>query len=116
MLGIHLPVTELAIALSAITLGLVIVFSFKAHLVLASIIVGIFGLFHGHAHGTEMPQASNALAYGTGFVVSTGLLHLAGILVGEFRRLESGKYLIRGLGACISLIGIYFVTLNYGLL
>ena len=54
----------------------------RAPLVLAAVMVGAFAVFHGHAHGTELPQAASPLAYSAGFVISTGLLHLAGVAFG----------------------------------
>ena len=66
------------------------------------------GLFHGHAHGTELPEGQSGLLYSIGFVVSTGLLHGAGIGIGELSRLSWGGNVLRGAGAVIALAGLWF--------
>lgn len=108
--GIPIPAIETGIAVSSIVLGLLIVFAMKAPLWVATIIVGAFAIFHGHAHGTELPGAVNPLAYSVGFVISTGLLHLAGILFGEVIRFPKGDWILRAGGGVIALAGIGFLT------
>ena len=56
-----------------------VAFALRPKIAIAAVIVGAFAIFHGHAHGTELPEAASLLAYSIGFVISTGLLHLAGI-------------------------------------
>lgn len=114
--GIPIPGIEIGIALSAVLLGIVVAFSFKPPLWAAAVIVAIFGIFHGHAHGTELPNAANPLAYGVGFVLSTGLLHLAGILIGTLTQWSYGKKLVRSCGVIISTLGAYFLLGATGLL
>jgi urease accessory protein len=72
----------------------------------AAVIVGTFAIFHGHAHGTELPQAANALAYSLGFVIATGLLHLTGITLGLLVRWPAGAVAVRLGGAAIALAGV----------
>ena len=59
---------------------------------LAGVLVGGFAIFHGHAHGTELPEAAHPLVYSLGFVIATGLLHLAGIAIGETMRWRPEVY------------------------
>lgn len=108
--GVPIPAIEAGIATSSIVLGLLIALAVKAPLWVAGIIVGAFAIFHGHAHGTELPNAANALAYSAGFVISTGLLHLAGIAFGELARFSWGHYVVRTGGAAIALAGVGFLT------
>ena len=110
LLGVPVPMIEPGIAVSSIVLGLLILLAIKAPLWIAGIIVGAFAIFHGYAHGAELPTAANPLAYSIGFVVSTGLLHLAGIGFGELGRFSWGKYVVRAGGGLIALAGVGFLT------
>lgn len=110
LLNVPVPAIETGIAVSSIVLGLLIALAVKAPLWVAAVIVGIFAVFHGHAHGAELPGAANPLAYSLGFVISTGLLHLAGIAFGELGRFSWGKYVVRTGGGLIALAGVGFLT------
>ncbi len=110
ILGIPVPAVEIGIATSAIVLGAVVAFAVKLPVWVAAIIVGIFAIFHGHAHGMELPSAANPLAYSIGFVLSTGLLHLAGIAFGLLVRWPAGRIAVRVGGMIISLLGVFFLT------
>ncbi len=105
-----LPAVETGIALSAVVLGLMIVFAVRPPLWVAAIIVGAFAIFHGYAHGTELPSTVNAFAYAVGFVIATGLLHLIGIGFGVPAKWPAGKLAVRSAGGLISLAGIGFLT------
>ena len=95
--------------MSSVVLGLLIALAVRAPLWVAALIVGAFAIFHGHAHGTELPEAANPLAYSAGFVIETGLLHLAGILFGELTRLPYGQVAVRIGGVLIALAGVGFL-------
>jgi urease accessory protein len=82
MAGIGLPLVETAIALSVVVLGLAIAVRLHLPTVAAMALVGTFALFHGHAHGAEMPGTASVLAYGVGFLLATAFLHAAGIGLG----------------------------------
>ena len=110
LVGVPIPYIEVGIAASSIVLGLMILFALKPPLWIAAIIVAAFAIFHGHAHGTELPNAANALAYSVGFVVSTGLLHLAGIGIGELIRWPAGQIIARAIGGLIAIAGVGFLT------
>jgi urease accessory protein len=79
MAGIAVPFVELGIALSVIVLGTVVAFGARAPVAAAVGLAGFFAIFHGHAHGDEMPENAAGLAYGVGFIAATVLLHLAGL-------------------------------------
>ena len=110
MLGMPLPFVEFGIAASAITLGAVVALQLRPPLWIAAVIVGAFAIFHGHAHGEELPTAANPLAYGVGFVVSTGLLHLIGILIGVLVRWPLGVKAVRVCGGVIAAAGAFFLA------
>ncbi len=107
--GVPLPATEVVVALSAVVLGFAVALSLRVPFWAAAVVVGVFAIFHGYAHGSEMPGASNALAYGLGFVTATGLLHAAGILTGVLTRWPAGAYAVRALGAGIAGLGGLFL-------
>ncbi|MDU3046280.1 HupE/UreJ family protein [Bradyrhizobium sp.] len=114
ILKIGLPVPELVIALSALVLGLAVALRVRAPFVLAAAVVAVFAIFHGHAHGAELPSAANPLAYGCGFVVATGLLHAFGITIGALARWPGGERVIQGAGAAIAALGGYFLVTSLG--
>jgi urease accessory protein len=107
--GVPIPAVETGIALSAVVLGLMVLFYATPPLWLAATIVGLFAIFHGHAHGTELPNAVNPLSYAAGFVISTGLLHVVGILIGALIHVPWGKKVVQVLGGIIALIGTYYL-------
>jgi urease accessory protein len=109
VLGVPIPAVETGIAGSAVILGLLILLGARLPLWLASVIVGVFAIFHGYAHGAELPEAANGFAYGVGFVIATGLLHLIGIAFGLLVRWPSGVYVVRAGGGVISLVGVAFL-------
>jgi urease accessory protein len=108
--GLPLPGVEVGIAASAVVLGIMIALGARPPLWVAAIIVGAFAIFHGHAHGTELPAAADALAYAIGFVLGTGLLHLVGITLGVATRWEAGKVAVRAAGGAIAIAGLAFLT------
>lgn len=110
IVGIPIPAVETGIAMSAVVLGLMIVFAVRPPIWIAAVIVGAFAVFHGYAHGTELPATVNAFAYAVGFVISTGLLHLLGIGFGLLVKWPAGRVAVRGAGGLISLAGIAFLT------
>lgn len=71
--------------------------------------MGVFGLFHGYAHGSELPPGENALLYSLGFVLATGLLHASGITIGLIHRWQWGRQALRGTGAAILSCGTFFL-------
>jgi len=103
--GYTLPALEPLIAGSVMLLGLMVVFAIRLPVNLSMLLVGLFAVFHGYAHGLEMPQASSAILYGSGFVLATALLHLIGIGLG---RVAYRKHLLSRLsGSIIAIAGLY---------
>ena len=109
LMGIPLPGIEVGIALSACILGIMVFAEARPPLWAAAAMVGFFAIFHGHAHGTELPVGSNGLTYSLGFVAATGGLHAFGILLGLVCRWEPGRRAIRGAGLIIALSGVFFL-------
>lgn len=107
--GVPLPAVETGIAASAVVLGLVVAAALRPPLWVAAVIVGVFAIFHGHAHGTELPDAANPVAYAAGFVIGTGLLHLVGIGFGLLTRWRSGALAVRAGGGVIAAVGAGFL-------
>jgi urease accessory protein len=108
--GVPLPAVETGIALSGVILGLLVAFAVRAPIWVAAIIVGVFAIFHGHAHGTELPEAASPYSYAVGFVIATGLLHLAGIGFGTLTRVPNGQWLVRAAGVVVAVVGAAFLT------
>jgi urease accessory protein len=107
--GVGVPFVEQGILGSVIILGAVIAVGHRMPLALAVGLVGLFALFHGHAHGTELPAAASALAYGAGFAAATLLLHVAGIGMGIGAEEISDKLapaVVRVGGAAIAAAGL----------
>jgi urease accessory protein len=109
LIGIPLPGVELGIALSALALGLMVAVEGRPPLPLAAILVAVFAVFHGHAHGTELPENQSGVLYSIGFVVATGCLHAVGIAIGLVHRWPVGRKAIRLAGAAIALAGCWFL-------
>jgi urease accessory protein len=107
MAGLPLPFVEFGIAASVIVLGSIVAFARGAPIAVAVGIVGLFAIFHGHAHGTEMALNAAAGAYAAGFLLATALLHLAGIALGcAIGRLADGRAAYQLGGALVALAGL----------
>ncbi|MFA6122075.1 MAG: HupE/UreJ family protein [Sideroxydans sp.] len=104
-----LPFIESGITLSILVLGLLIAAAVRLPILLSAIIVGIFAIFHGFAHGSEMPASSDTLTYAGGFITSTALLHLTGIgLAIAFQKVGHAQWLRHSgaavvMGGCVTL-------------
>ena len=107
--GVELPLPEVVIALSAIVLGAAVSLRVRWPVTAAAALVAAFAIFHGYAHGREMPEAASPEGFAIGFVTATGLLHLAGILIGTLNRLPWGALVVRGLGLGIACLGVVFL-------
>ncbi|WP_027556962.1 HupE/UreJ family protein [Bradyrhizobium sp. Cp5.3] len=114
VLRIPLPMPEVVIAVSALVLGVAVATRLRLSFPVAAVIVAVFAVFHGHAHGAELPGSANPMAYGVGFVTATGLLHLGGIAIGTLTRWPAGERVIQGLGAGIAGLGCYFLVQGLG--
>jgi urease accessory protein len=108
--GVPLPGVEIGVAASAVVLGIVIALELRPPLWVAALIVSAFAIFHGHAHGTELPKAASPLTYALGFVLATGLLHVSGILIGLVDLLPVGGKLLRTAGGLIATTGFVLLA------
>ena len=111
IIGVPIPGIEVGIAVSAIVLGLMVALAARPPLWIAAVLVGAFAIFHGHAHGAELPPGADAVAYSVGFVVATGMLHLCGIAFGLLARWPSGRIAVRAAGGAIAAAGVLFLYL-----
>jgi urease accessory protein len=109
LVGLPLPGVEVGIALSGIVLGAMVLSEARPPLPVALVLVALFAIFHGHAHGTELPVGQSGLTYSIGFVAATGCLHGVGIAIGLVHRWEWGKTLLRVAGGIIAAGGAYFL-------
>jgi len=109
LMGIPLPGTEIGIAASAILLGSAVMFESRPRLLIAASLVGFFAIFHGYAHGTELPPGQSGLLYGIGFVIATGCLHGVGIAIGLIHRWRWGQKVVRLAGAGVAVAGLLFL-------
>lgn len=104
MLDVPVPFVEPGILASVVTLGILVALAVDLPIIAGAALLGLFALFHGHAHGTEVPDSMAGLEYAAGFVVATGLLHGAGITaaLGLGTRLHN---LVRAAGLACAGIG-----------
>ena len=109
LVGLGLPGVEIGIALSAVVLGAMVLMETRVPLAVSVLFVSVFAVFHGQAHGTELPADQNSLVYSVGFVVSTGMLHGIGIAIGAIHNWKGGGLVVRALGGAILAGGLYFL-------
>ncbi len=107
--GVHVPYIETGIALSVIVLGAAVALGVKAPVAAAVAVVAVFAVFHGHAHGAEMPEDAGGLAYGLGFILATAVAHATGLgfgfVVGKADA-AYGSLTVRGAGALAAALGV----------
>ena len=109
MAGIGLPMVELGIALSVVVLGAAVALRLSLPVAGAMALVGAFALFHGHAHGAEMPAGASAMSYALGFVLATAMLHAVGVGIGLVAGIGSqrvGQWAMRTCGSVMALAGV----------
>lgn len=109
LLGVPLPGVEIGIAASALLLGGAVLSGRRVPLAAAAVLVGLFAIFHGHAHGSELPPGQSGLLYSLGFVVATGCLHAIGILIGTLQRWPAGRVGLRLAGGAVGVAGGLFL-------
>jgi len=113
LLGVGLPGTEIGIASSAILLGGAVMSEMRPPLTVAAVVVAFFAIFHGYAHGAELPPGQNGLLYSMGFVIATGCLHAIGITIGVIHRWLCGQKLLRVAGGAVALAGVVFMWKSF---
>jgi len=110
LIDIGLTSTELGIAASLVLLGLIIAAERRLPILLAMAGVGFFAVFHGYAHGTEMPTTAEPALYAAGFLTGTALIHIAGLVIGDIaKHYEQGKVALRVGGGLIAMVGVLFI-------
>lgn len=92
MLGIAMPVTEIAITASVVATALLVLTRLRLHVLPAALLVGLMAFFHGHAHGAEIPSAVSGMQYAIGFALSTAALHVVGIVIAECVSIVQHRY------------------------
>ncbi len=110
MQRIALPSFEIAIAFSVFALGIAIAAGKKIPYLLAMAFVGIFAIFHGYAHGVEMPFLAKPLLYALGFTCGTAAIHIAGVFIGLFGQRIPKVPFLRILGIAIAGIGVFLLA------
>lgn len=110
MIDIGLFAVEIGIALSVVVLGITIASNAKIHAMMIYGFVAMFAIFHGYAHGTEIPELATSWAYILGFVVGTTVLHITGVLIGHFSgKVPNGGVILRHAGSMIAGMGVYIL-------
>jgi len=109
LIGVPVPGVEIGIAASGVVLGAMVLGEVKAPLAASILLAAVFAVFHGHAHGTELSEGQNAMLYSLGFVISTGMLHAAGIGIGTIHKWKAGQLALRAAGAGVMIGGLVFL-------
>ena len=105
--GVSLPAVEPAVALSVLAIGVALALDQRLSKVWSILFVGLFALFHGHAHGTEVPELAQPAVYALGFVLSTVALHISGVLVGlQSKKMTYGPEALKTVGAGVACVGL----------
>ncbi|MFA5172276.1 MAG: HupE/UreJ family protein [Sulfuriferula sp.] len=107
--GVQLPMVETGIATSVLVLGLLVAFSARLPLAAGATLVGVFALFHGHAHGTEIPLAASPVTYALGLILATATLHGIGIALGKYLKDGSLPWLQLS-GAAVAATGVWLIV------
>jgi urease accessory protein len=105
--GFPVSFIEPGIVASLLVLGLLVAAAVRLPVVMSSVLVGLFAVFHGCAHGVEMPVTASGLTYGIGFLFATGMLHGCGIVLGLLAQKTSRHHLIRYAGGAVVVSGMY---------
>jgi urease accessory protein len=110
-IDVGLTAIEVGIAFSVLALGTAIALDKKLPIVAVMSAVGVFAIFHGYAHGAEMPVVATAATYALGFMTGTALLHIMGVIIGDIsRHYERGTLVLRGVGVLIAGTGAAYLV------
>ena len=111
--GLPLPYVEIGIALSVVVLGALVATNVQSPVIAAVAIVGFFAVFHGYAHGAEMPENTTAISYAAAFMLATAMLHLSGAVLGyslDKADQRTASVVVRTAGAAGLVAGLGLVT------
>ena len=115
MVGAPMLPVEIGIAVSVIALGASVATGWRAPVWLASAMVAVFAVFHGYAHGSELPSMADPVAFSLGFVLATGMLHVVGIAFGLIADGKRGRNVVRCAGGLIIVAGCYYLYAATGM-
>ena len=104
--GMQLPWVESGIAASVLVLGVMIALALKPPPWACTGLVMLFAVFHGHAHGTELPETASPALYGLGFAIATAILHAIGLGIGQLKRWAVLQQLVRQGSSAIAATGV----------
>jgi urease accessory protein len=108
---VGLTAIEVGIASSVLVLGLAIAADRRVPVALAMAAVALFAIFHGYAHGAEMPTIAEPARYAAGFLTGTAALHVLGVIIGDIsQHYARGKVLLRYAGGAIAGVGAWFLV------
>lgn len=111
LFDVGLSAIEVGIASSVLVLGLAIAADRRVPVALAMASVALFAIFHGYAHGAEMPTVAEPVRYAAGFLTGTAALHVLGVIVGDIsQHYARGKVLLRYAGGAIAGVGAWFLV------
>lgn len=111
--GMEVPFVELGIVASVVAIGVLLAFNVQLPLAIAMALTGVFAVFHGYAHGAELPPGNDAVAYVGGFVLATALLHVFGVGIGlAFHKLPSASrvWVDRAMGGAMTIVGLVLLS------
>jgi len=108
--GVDLPMVETGIALSVVVLGALVAVNARVVVGAGMAVVAVFALFHGHAHGSELPAGLSAAGYALGFALSTAALHGAGIVAATLLVKLASTRAVRLAGAATAAVGVAIVA------
>jgi urease accessory protein len=111
MLGIELPFVEHGIVFSVLALGVLVAATIRPPLWLSIGMTGLFALWHGYAHGAEMPALASGMGYAFGFMLATASMHIAGIFFGLGLQRMARERWFHVAGAGIALFGVYLAAI-----
>ena len=114
IIGIPVPAIDIGVALSGIVLGAMVATVSRPPLAVAFFLISIFAVYHGYPHGAALPDFGMPLLYISGFVISTGLLHLSGVALGLLFRWRRGQLVVRVTGCIIAFVGAYYLLNSLG--
>lgn len=111
LIGVGLTAIEFGIALSVLVLGVAIAAEQRFPIIVAMVAVGLFAVFHGYAHGAEMPSIAQPFRYVAGFLLGTTLIHIIGVVLGDIpKQYDASKTIFRVLGGAIAVVGVLFLV------
>jgi urease accessory protein len=103
---VQVPLVEPGILASIVILGLLVLTMARVPVAAGAVLVALFALLHGHAHGAELPAEASAATYAAGFAIATALLHAIGLGIAHIARGDGGRLLVRGAGALVAVAGV----------